>query len=128
MKNSIKPYVVSGIRIIIFDGEQYANFDDILAFVRKNCTQNNRPIRYTISEIAKEYEISAVKLNNILKAEHIQYRSKGVWHINSKYGKKGYVVSVSGRNKKTHMYWTFEGKKFIESLLEADGYQKVKAD
>ena len=124
MKNSIKPDVVSGIRIIIFDGEQYANFDDILAFVKKNCTQNNRPVKYTISEIAKEYEISAVKLNNILKAEHIQYRSKGVWHILSKYSKKGYVVSVSGRNKKTHMYWTFEGKKFIESLLEADGYQK----
>lgn len=125
MKNSIKPDVVSGIRIIIFDGEQYANFDDILAFVKKSCTQNNRPIKYTISEIAKEYGMSGVKLNEYLCGKHIQYKCKGVWHILRKYSKKGYVVSVSARNKKTHMYWTCAGKMFIESLLDADGYQKV---
>ncbi len=95
---------------------------------KKLNAEKEHPRGITVTSIAKEYGMSGVKLNEYLCGKHIQYKCKGVWHINSKYGKKGYVVSVSARNKKTHMYWTYEGKMFIEKLLEEDGYHKVKAD
>ena len=125
MKDKIKHDVKTGIRYLIFEGEQYVHFNDLIAYVYRHNDEKEPPIKYTISEIAEEYGMSAVKLNAYLKTKHIQYKCKGVWHINSKYAKRGYVVSVSGRNKKTHMYWTAKGKKFIESLLEEDGYNKI---
>lgn len=128
MKNKVEMLKVEGVRICLIDGEAYYHFYDFCEYIKKINAQKEHPRGISVTSIAKEYGMSGVKLNEYLCGKHIQYKCKGVWHINSKYGKKGYVVSVSARNKKTHMYWTYEGKTFIEKLLEEDGYQKVKAD
>lgn len=128
MKNNVEFLTVDGMRICFVNNESYYNFGDLCEYAKKLNAEKEHPRGIPVTAIAKEYGMSGVKLNEYLCGKHIQYKCKGVWHINSKYGKKGYVVSVSARNKKTHMYWTYEGKMFIEKLLEEDGYHKVKAD
>ena len=125
MKNNVEFLTVKGMRICLVNNEAYYHFGDLCERVKKLNEEKEHPRGISVTSIAKEYGMSGVKLNKYLCDKHIQYRCKGVWHILGKYSKKGYVISVSGRNKKTHMYWTFEGKKFIESLLDADGYKKV---
>ena len=125
MKNNVEFLTVNGMRICLVNNEAYYHFGDLCERVKKLNEEKEHPRGISVTSIAKEYGMSGVKLNKYLCDKHIQYRCKGVWHILSKYSKKDYVISVSGRNKKTHMYWTFEGKKFIESLLDADGYKKV---
>jgi len=122
VKREIELQIVCGIRTFTLDGEEYAHLGDLAKFL-----ENREKIRqtYTITAIGKPYGFSAYKLNQYLINKHIQYRKRNVCHIYQKYAKKGYVKSVSGANKKTHMYWTAYGKDFIEKLLAEDGYTKT---
>lgn len=128
MKNNIEFLKVKGVRICLIDGEAYYHFYDFCDYLKKAGAEKEHPNGFSITSIAKEYGMSGIKLNNLLKEEHIQYKSKGVWHINHKYAKKGYVVSVSGRNKKTHTNWTYLGKNFIEGILEKNGIVKIDSN
>ena len=79
----------------------------------------------SIQSIADQYEMSAVELNQFLCQKHIQYRRGGVWHLNSRYANRGYVLNKTGKNSKTHLRWSSKGKDFIESLLAQDGIEKI---
>lgn len=86
------------------------------------------PNTVLVSQIAKDYGMSAMKLNGILSDKKIQYKRNGQWLLYQTYAEKGYTRS------ETHIWdhyghsscsvqtkWTQKGRQFIYELLKADG-------
>lgn len=89
----------------------------------------------TITQIAKDYGLSAVKLNSLLNGMKIQFKSSGQWLLYSKYHDKGYTKSTTaeydGRsgNKHSKVYtkWTQKGRMFLyEKLKENNVFPLVE--
>lgn len=86
-----------------------------------------------ISQIAKDFEITAQKLNKILHEEGIQYKDKsGVWllyakHLNNQYAQTvTHTYEVNGKtHTKLHLKWTQTGRLFIYELLKSKGILPV---
>ena len=55
------------------------------------------PSLMPITAIAKDYGLSAKKLNRLLADEHIQFKQSGIWYLYAEYAKCGYTQS------KTHL-------------------------
>ena len=84
----------------------------------------------TVTQIAKDYGLSAVMLNKLLHHWGVQHKVGGEWVLYAKHAKKGYTKS------KTHSYaradgstgtsiqtrWTQKGRLFIHNLLTDNGY------
>lgn len=89
----------------------------------------NSPDLVNISEIAKDYPISAIKLNKILQEEGVQYKDKkGEWALYAEYKDKGYastktqIIQQGDREMtKMHLKWTQAGRLFIYELLKTKG-------
>lgn len=85
------------------------------------------------TQIAKDYGISARKLNQILKDLKIQYKVGGQWVLYSKYQNNGYVHSrtiditrIDGRPDVTmQTEWTQKGRLFLYEELKKHGYVPV---
>lgn len=83
--------------------------------------------------IAKDYGMSAMKLNQILKDKGIQYKRRGTWLLYSKYEDKGYTGTRTHITKSTSgeeysficTCWTQKGRLFIYDLLKKDGILPV---
>ena len=83
----------------------------------------------TITQIAKEYGISAIKLNKILHERKIQYKHNGEWVLYAKHADKGYVISNTydyidehgEQCAKIHNRWTQLGRQFIHEDLKKIG-------
>lgn len=81
----------------------------------------------TVTAIAKDYGLSAKKLNMILHDNKIQYKQSNVWLLYQKYAHFGYTqtkteVFDGGKHAKVHTYWTQKGRLFIYHLLKELGY------
>lgn len=78
----------------------------------------------TVSQIAKDLGLSAVKLNKLLESLDIQYKKGGKWYIKAKYQDKGYAqydTTLISDNKTVHnLKWTEKGKKFIIEILDKE--------
>ena len=80
----------------------------------------------SISKIAKDYGMSAVKMNDLLRDMGIQYRQGNVWLLYQKYAAQGYsstktheYIGSDGTNyAKTATYWTQKGRLFIYNKLK----------
>lgn len=74
------------------------------------------------TEIAKDYGLSAKKLNQILRDEKIQFHRCGRWFLYAEYSQRGYAQSKTHEyapgKMRTHMYWTQAGRLFIYDLLK----------
>ncbi|MGX5634292.1 phage antirepressor KilAC domain-containing protein [Bacillus thuringiensis] len=83
----------------------------------------------TVSQIAADYGLSAMKLNKILNDERVQYKVNNQWLLYSKHQNKGYtksktvdVVHTDGsRSVKMNTRWTQKGRLFIHELLTKRG-------
>lgn len=83
----------------------------------------------TITQIAKDYGMSAVKFNVILHNHRIQYLMNGQWLLYSEYHSKGYTSSISvpitrtdGRREVSmHTQWTQKGRMFLYNFLKEMG-------
>ena len=81
------------------------------------------------SKIAKDYGLSAVKLNSLLHDYKVQYRQGNIWLLYQKYAEKGYTNTKTHMYNKTdgtqgasvHTYWTQKGRLFIYDLLKSKG-------
>lgn len=79
----------------------------------------------TVTQIAKDYGITAAKLNSILHDEKIQYKCGSQWVPYQKYAGKGYTksktykYSMFGTN--VHTQWTQKGRLLIHSVLTRRG-------
>lgn len=86
------------------------------------------PNTVLVSQIAKDYGMSAMKLNGILSDKKIQYKRNGQWLLYQTYAEKGYTRSEThiwdhyGRSScSVQTKWTQKGRQFIYELLKADG-------
>ncbi|OUB77467.1 DNA-binding protein [Bacillus thuringiensis serovar zhaodongensis] len=83
----------------------------------------------TVSQVAADYGLSAMKLNKILNDEKVQYKVNNQWLLYSKHQNKGYtksktvdVVHTDGsRSVKMNTRWTQKGRLFIHELLTRRG-------
>ncbi|HEN0286666.1 TPA: phage antirepressor [Streptococcus agalactiae] len=75
-----------------------------------------------ISVIAKDYGMSAKKLNSLLHELKVQYKQGNTWLLYQKYASKGYTQSkthpIDAERSKMHTYWTQKGRLFIYDLLK----------
>lgn len=86
-----------------------------------------------ITQIAKDYGMSAYALNNILHSLKVQYKQSEQWLLYSKYHSKGYthsetipIIKSNGINDtKIHTKWTQKGRLFLYDLLKENGYLPI---
>lgn len=76
----------------------------------------------TTTAIAKDYGLSAKKLNRILRDARVQFQQSGRWFLYAKYAEQGYTQSKTHEygegQTRTNMYWTQKGRLFIYDLLK----------
>ncbi|PEQ68132.1 phage antirepressor KilAC domain-containing protein [Bacillus cereus] len=83
----------------------------------------------TVSQVAADYGLSAVRLNKILNDEKVQYRVNKQWLLYSKHQNKGYTKSQTvdvthsdgSRSVKMNTRWTQKGRLFIHEILKKRG-------
>lgn len=83
------------------------------------------------TQIAKDYGMSARKLNQLLYVLNVQFNQSGQWLLYSKYQAKGYTqsstIKVNGRSVLSTR-WTQKGRLFLHQLLLDNGiYANVEA-
>ena len=80
----------------------------------------------TTTQVAKEYGLSAYRLNKVLESLGIQYPQSGQWFLKQEYSGKGYTNMRKRRiwmdNIKKYevvqsLVWTEKGRKFIYDLV-----------
>ena len=78
-----------------------------------------------ITQIAKDYGMSAVTLNRLLSEMEIQFKRCGTWILYQDYADKGYTQTktfIINENKtKSYTTWTQKGRLFLYNLLKAHG-------
>lgn len=89
--------------------------------------QNNTLM--SVTQIAKDYGMSAKKMNSLLHDLGVQYKKGGIWFLYEKYQCYGYTQSktfstTDGENR-FHTYWTQKGRLFIYHLLKGKGVLPV---
>ena len=80
---------------------------------------------YTTMQIAKEFGIGAVTLNQKLRNMGVQYKQNGQWLLYAKYTGKGYTKSITrtytrsdgSAGSQLQTVWTEKGREFIHSLF-----------
>jgi phage antirepressor YoqD-like protein len=76
----------------------------------------------SIGKIAKDYGLSAVKLNKILHELGVQYKQGDCWLLYQKHADKGYTQSkthaLDAEWSRLHTYWTQKGRLFIYDILK----------
>ncbi|MGL6200447.1 MAG: phage antirepressor [Lachnospiraceae bacterium] len=78
----------------------------------------------SISIIAKDYGMSAVKFNHLLHALRVQYQAGDTWVLYQEHADKGYTVTHTFQRGSTtivHTRWTQKGRLFIYCLLKKHG-------
>ena len=86
---------------------------------------NNKGL-VTITSIAKNYGMSATKMNKLLHEFGVQFKQSGAWFLYSKYQSEGYThtephpyVDSKGRDQvRPNTKWTPKGHAFIYYLLK----------
>ena len=87
------------------------------------------PSLLSVTEIAKDYGLSAKALNKMLHDLGVQFNQSGVWFLYSKYQSYGYTQTKTQnysrpdgtQGARTHMYWTQKGRLFLYDLLKRKG-------
>lgn len=83
-----------------------------------------------ISVIAKDYGLSAVKLNRILHEEGVQFKQGKTWLLYQDYANQGlthtktYTTTTNDGEERTvtHTQWTQKGRHLIHDILKRNGY------
>lgn len=77
---------------------------------------------YSVSQISKDYGMSAKKMNKLLHEFGVQFKQGGVWLLYAKYQDKGYTqtstYALDEEHSKVNTKWTQSGRIFIYELLK----------
>ena len=84
------------------------------------------PDAVSVTTIAKDYGMSAKKMNKILHELGVQFKLGGVWFLYQKYAEYGYTQSKTHAHPKqdgtigtrVHTYWTQAGRLFLYGVLK----------
>ncbi|MCC4380495.1 Rha family transcriptional regulator [Limosilactobacillus reuteri] len=92
--------------------------------------QMRNPGTMTVTEIAKDYGMTATKLNRLLHEFGVQFKQGKHWVLYHKYDGKGYTqyeAFAYNDNKGVHnnLKWTQRGRKFIYDVLKDHGIRPV---
>lgn len=87
------------------------------------------PSLLTVTEIAKDYGLSAKALNKMLHDLGVQFNQSGVWLLYSRYQGYGYTQTKTRIYRRTdgtqgawtYTYWTQKGRLFLYDLLKRRG-------
>ncbi|KYG89155.1 Rha family transcriptional regulator [[Bacillus] sp. KCTC 13219] len=83
----------------------------------------------SVSKIAKDYGMSAIKLNRMLNELGVQYKQGDIWLIYAKYQDKGYTQTtthvIDADKSRVSTKWTQKGRLFIYDLLKHEGILPV---
>lgn len=87
------------------------------------------PDLVSATEIAKDYGMSATKLNRILHDHGIQFKQGKIWFLYQKYAGFGYTKLKTHnysdehgvQHSKQHMYWIQKGRLFLYDFLKEKG-------
>ena len=87
------------------------------------------PSLLSVTEIAKDYGLSAKGLDKILHEQGVQFNQSGVWFLYSKYQDKGYTSTKTQnynrpdgtQGSRVHTYWTQKGRIFLYGVLKEIG-------
>lgn len=87
----------------------------------------------TVSQIAKDYGMSAKQLNVILKEEHVQYNNRGQWLLYQDKASEGYTKSKTipitykdgAKGFKIYTEWNQKGRLFIHDILTKRGIKAL---
>lgn len=81
-----------------------------------------------VTQIAKDYGLSATAFNSMLKTYDVQYKvgTEELWVLKAKYQVKGYTKTMMIRLKhsnrfKQYTYWTETGREFLYNFLKDRG-------
>lgn len=86
------------------------------------------PSLLSVTEIAKDYGMSAKRLNAILRKQGVQFKQSGRWFLYAQFAEQGYTQSKTFErdgNTYGHTYWTQKGRLFIYDLLKGLGILPV---
>lgn len=96
----------------------------------------NSDLDMTATQIAADYGISAIRLNNLLHEAGIQRKVNGQWVLYREYMNMGLTSSITGfLEKRKHFYvqtrWTQQGRLLIHQIMkeagiDAVGYEREK--
>lgn len=83
----------------------------------------------SMTEIAKDYGMSAKGMSSKLHELGVQYKQSGIWFLYAKYQDKGYTQTKTQNYNKpdgtqgvsTHTYWSQKGRLFLYDLLKDNG-------
>lgn len=83
----------------------------------------------SVTEIAKDYGMSAMGFNKKLHELGVQFKQSGVWFLYQKYASYGYTQTKTQNYNKPdgtqgvaiHMYWTQKGRLFLYDFLKNIG-------
>jgi prophage antirepressor-like protein len=83
----------------------------------------------SVTQISKDYGMSATKMNKLLHELGVQFNQSGVWFLYAKYQTGGYTQTKTHNYAKpngtqgtaVHMYWTQKGRLFLYDLLKNVG-------
>ena len=83
----------------------------------------------SMTEIAKDYGVSAKAMNKKLHELGVQFNQAGVWFLYARYQSEGYTQTKTQnysrpdgtQGTRTHMYWTQKGRVFLYYLLKEQG-------
>ena len=77
-----------------------------------------------MSKIAKDYGLSAQKMNRILHELGVQYKMGKTWLLYQQYADQGYTQSkthaIDAERSVLHTYWTQKGRLFLYDLLKKE--------
>ncbi|MCY7692726.1 phage antirepressor KilAC domain-containing protein [Bacillus safensis] len=80
----------------------------------------------SVSKIAKDYGMSAIKLNKLLHELGVQYKQGDIWLLYAKHQDKGYTQThthvIDADKSKVQTKWTQKGRLFIYELLKQHGF------
>ncbi len=87
----------------------------------------------SVSQIAKDYGMSAKKFNQLLNELGIQYKQGGVWLLYQNHASYGYTSPktvdysrIDGTiGSQLHTYWTQKGRLFLYNILQKNGITPI---
>lgn len=76
----------------------------------------------SVTKIAKDYGMSARKLNNLLHEYGVQFKQGDMWFLYQGYADKGYTQSfthvIDDKNSRMSTKWTQKGRLFIYEIMK----------
>lgn len=80
----------------------------------------------SVTKIAKDYGMSARKMNSLLHEYGVQFKQGDMWFLYQDYADKGYTQSfthvIDDENSRMSTKWTQKGRLFIYEIMKQNGY------